>query len=75
MDLHVQKHIHLRAFAYADKFMNFSNREKEKTVILLTGEVVFQHGIVLRLFCNLKLHNFLILQKRVGDVILLLQVL
>ena len=54
--------------------MDFGNREKEKAVILLAGEVVFQYGIILRLVCNLKLHNFLILQKRVCDVILLLQV-
>ena len=74
MDPHIQKHVHLRALAHADEFMDFGNREKEKAVILLAGEVVFQYGIILRLVCNLKLHNFLILQKRVCDVILLLQV-
>jgi hypothetical protein len=74
MDPHIQKHVHLRALAHADEFMDFSNREKEKAVILLAREIVFQYGIILRPVCDLKLHGFLILQKRICDVVLLLQI-
>ena len=74
MDPHIQKHVHLRALAHADEFMDFGNREKEKAVILLAGKVVFQYGIILRPVCDLKLHDFPILQKRICDVVLLLQI-
>jgi hypothetical protein len=54
--------------------MDFGNREKEKAVILLAGEVVLQYGITFWAVCNLKLHNFLILQKGICDIVLFLQI-
>ena len=75
MNPHVQKHIHLRAFAHADKFMDFGDWEKEKAVILLAGEIVFQYSIVFGPVCYLELYDLFILQKRVSDVVLFLQII
>ena len=75
MDPHIQKHVHLRALAHADEFMDFGDWKKEKAIILLAGEVVFQYGIVFWPVCNLKLHDLLILQKGVCDIVLFLQIL
>jgi len=74
MDPHVQKHVHLRAFAHTDKFMDFGDWEKEKAIILLARKVILQHSIVFGPICYLELYDLFILQKRVSDVILFLQI-
>lgn len=54
--------------------MDFGYREKEKAVVLLAGEIIFQCSIVLRLVSYLEFNNLFILQKRICDIVLFLQV-
>jgi hypothetical protein len=53
--------------------MYFGYCKKEKTVIFLTRVVVFEDGVILWPVCNFKFYDFLIFQKRIGDIILSLQ--
>lgn len=53
--------------------MDSCNREKEESVILFAGAVIFQNGVVLWPVRDFKFHDFVFLKQRKSDTVLACQ--
>ena len=75
VDPHIQNDVHLRAFPHTDQFVYGGNGEKEKAGVLLARVIVFQRSIVGLPVINMEFYEPPPIQPRVGDIMLLLQVI